>query len=203
MHVLKLGGSLLQEPRILRAWLDAIAAAGCGRLVVVPGGGPFADAVRVAQAQLGFDEGAAHRMALLAMEQCGLLFASLESACVPAESTAAIRNALATGRVPIWMPTRMLAHAEGVPESWEVTSDSLAAWLACELGASTLWLVKACPVPVQDRERLAIMGVVDPVFPRFCAEARFEVRVVGPGDTFRLTGALAEEMINPAPVGAP
>jgi len=193
MHVVKLGGSLLDKPRALREWLAVIARAGRGRLVLVPGGGPFADAVRTAQAGLGFDDGAAHRMALLAMDQCGLLLASLESVCIPCASTSAIRKVLVSGGVPVWMPSRPIACAEGVPESWDVTSDSLAAWLARELGASTLWLVKACAVAVQDWDRLAVMGVVDPAFPRFCADARFRVRVVGPGDTFWLTEALIEE----------
>ena len=47
LTVLKLGGSYAFSPH-LKDWLDAIAAcAGCA--VVVPGGGPFADAVRMAQ----------------------------------------------------------------------------------------------------------------------------------------------------------
>jgi dihydroneopterin aldolase len=203
MHVLKLGGSLLQEPRTLNAWLETIATAGQGRLVVVPGGGPFVDAVRATQARLGFDESAAHRMALLGMEQCAWLLASLAPACVPAASMSAISKVLASGRVPIWMPTLMLAESEGIPESWSVTSDSLAAWLARALGASALWLVKACPVPVQDPERLAGIGVVDPIFPRFCAEARFDVHVLGPRDRVRFTAALAQERVSPAPAGAP
>jgi aspartokinase-like uncharacterized kinase len=101
------------------------------------------------------------------------------------------------------LSSALSAESEGIPESWSVTSDSLAAWLARALGASALWLVKACPVPVQDPERLAGMGVVDPIFPRFCAEARFDVHVLGPRDRVRFTAALAQERVSPAPAGAP
>ncbi len=65
--VVRLGGSHAFSP-LLRPWLAAIGAA-AGRVVLVPGGGPFADTVRSAQAAMGFDDLAAHRMALLAMAQ--------------------------------------------------------------------------------------------------------------------------------------
>jgi dihydroneopterin aldolase len=200
VHVVKLGGSLLDSPDCLRIWLCCVASGG-GRVVVVPGGGPFADAVRAAQRETGFDDRAAHRMALLAMEQCGLLFASLESSLVPAGSIGAIRTALQRGRVPVWMPSHLVADAEDISESWDVTSDSLAAWLARELGASTLWLVKACQIPDQDPTRLAAGGIVDAAFPRYCIGAPFQVRVLGPGELQRLAAGIAAE--TPTATGVP
>jgi aspartokinase-like uncharacterized kinase len=172
-------------------------------MVVVPGGGRFADAVRTAQHELGFDDLAAHRMALLAMEQCGLLLISLEPSLVPARSIEAVRQAAQGGRVPVWLPFQDAADAEDIAESWDVTSDSLAAWLARQLGATALWLVKACPIPVQDPATLAALGVVDAAFPGFCAAAGCAVRVVGPADATRMIDALADWPLTPAPVAAP
>src|SRR5882757_6158198 len=106
LTVVKLGGSHAFAPH-LADWIAAIAAH-IGRIVVVPGGGPFADAVRAAQPKIGFDDNAAHRMALLAMEQYGCALASLNPRLALAESRAAIDRALAAGRVPIWLPTRMV-----------------------------------------------------------------------------------------------
>ena len=63
--VVKLGGSFAGSVE-LPAWLDALARC-AGRVVVVPGGGPFAEAVRAAQPKMRFDDHAAHRMAVLAM----------------------------------------------------------------------------------------------------------------------------------------
>jgi dihydroneopterin aldolase len=196
LHVVKLGGSLLDQPDILRRWLRTVADGG-GRLVVVPGGGPFADAVRIAQGKLGFDDRTAHRMALLAMEQCGLLFASYEPALVPASSMEVICESLQRGRVPLWMPFRTVVDAEDIEESWHVTSDSLAAWLARELGATALWLVKAGPIPIESPVALAAMGVVDAAFPRLCAAALYAVRVVGPADASRLAECLATPPVSP------
>jgi len=65
--VVKLGGSVVRSGR-LTPWLDAMTAAE-QPIVVVPGGGALADEVRSCQRQLGFGDPAAHRMALLAMDQ--------------------------------------------------------------------------------------------------------------------------------------
>lgn len=199
--VVKLGGSLLDQPAVLHRWLRIVAGGG-GRLVVVPGGGPFADAVRMGQRKAGIDDRTAHRMALLAMEQYGLLLASLGSMLAPADSVGAIRDALAGGRVPVWMPSRMVVDAQDIEASWEVTSDSLAAWLAQNLGAAVLWLVKSCAIPVQDPASLAAIGVVDAAFPRFCAAARHAVRVLGPDDSAQLAAGLAGARASAAPAAA-
>ncbi|MFO1205826.1 MAG: aspartate kinase [Burkholderiales bacterium] len=202
LHVVKLGGSLLDAPDILRSWLRPIAGAG-GRLVVVPGGGPFADAVRIAQQKTGIDDRTAHRMALVAMEQYGLLLSSLAPSLVPVDTLNALRDALGCERVPVWMPSRMVADAKGIDESWEVTSDSLAAWLARELGAAMLWLVKSCAVAVQDARQLAELGVVDDAFPRFVEASDYAVQVLGPGDVNLLTAALHRRDVTPMPAARP
>src|ERR1700741_3246428 len=90
--IVKLGGSQAFSKH-LPAWLDAITLA-AGRVVIVPGGGPFADTVRAAQPTMGFDDRAAHRMALLAMEQFACALAGLRPSLRLAESAAAIRAAL-------------------------------------------------------------------------------------------------------------
>lgn len=164
--VIKLGGSLAASP-LLMPWLNAIAAGGSG-VVLVPGGGSFADAVRDAQRRWRFGDGAAHRMALLAMEQYGLMLAAMEPRLRPAPSRHGIRQALAEGGVPVWLPSRMLIGRPDIPESWDVTSDSLAAWLAGELRAAGLLLVKSVPMaPGETLAELVRAGAVDPLLPRY------------------------------------
>src|SRR5262245_3506400 len=130
--VVKLGGSYAGSTE-LKGWLEALAEC-AGHAVLVPGGGPFAEAVRAAQQSMGFDDRAAHHMALLAMEQYGCALASLGTRLVQATSLAAIRRAVGERQVPVWAPTRMVLSAE-VPCSWDVTADGLAAWLAGQLRA--------------------------------------------------------------------
>lgn len=167
--IVKLGGSFAYEAG-LRDWLDAIAALR-GRCVVTPGGGPFADAVRAAQPAMGFDEAAAHEMALLAMAQYGRALCALHPAFTLAASKRAIHAALARGEAPVWEP-RAMAMAAKLPECWALTSDSLAAWLAGALGARRLVLVKHGSFgPRVEAEALAAAGVVDAMFPAFARAA--------------------------------
>jgi dihydroneopterin aldolase len=186
LTVIKLGGSHAFAPH-LQDWIEAVAAQ-AGRIVLVPGGGPFADAVRDAQARMGFDDGAAHHMALLAMEQYGCALASGRREFALAESHAAIDRALAAQQVPVWQPTRMVLAA-GIPASWEITSDSLAAWLAAQLGARRLLLVKqvATGAPAMRVQELVGRGVVDPGFPRFLPAA-MPAFMLGPHEHAALAG---------------
>src|SRR5262245_52569461 len=92
--VVKLGGSFALSSD-LPAWLEVIAG-GAGYVVLVPGGGPFADAVRAAQPVMRFDEAAAHHMALLAMEQYGRALVGLDPRFAMAGSISAMRRALAS-----------------------------------------------------------------------------------------------------------
>ena len=77
LAIVKLGGSHATGPH-LKDWLAAIAAE-AGAIAIVPGGGPFADAVRTAQASIGYDDRAAHAMALMAMAQFGCALAEPQS----------------------------------------------------------------------------------------------------------------------------
>jgi aspartokinase-like uncharacterized kinase len=187
--VLKLGGSQALGPH-LTEWLAAIAAE-AGRVAVVPGGGPFADAVRAAQGVIGFDDAAAHDMALMAMAQFGRALQGLDRRFRPAGSIVAIRRALRERVVPVWSPERM-ARAAKLPATWDLTSDSLAAWLAGAIGAGRLILVKHGCFPAEGVaiERLVADGVVDPLFPRYVEGSALTVSLARPGDATRLAEAL-------------
>lgn len=185
--VIKLGGSLAGSTH-LAGWLDALAACG-GRAIIVPGGGPFADAVRAAQATMGFDDAAAHAMALLAMEQFGLALANLRPGFTVATSAAAVRRVLRDGNVPVWAPAAMVLRVSDIPPSWDITSDSLAAWLAGRFGVRRLVLVKhAAPESPASAVDLAARGVVDPAFPRFLADSGANAFIASP-ETHVATGA--------------
>jgi aspartokinase-like uncharacterized kinase len=180
--IVKLGGSHALEPH-LKDWLAALATCG-GRAIVVPGGGPFADKVREMQVSMGFDDRVAHHLALLAMEQFGAAIRGLESRLVHAASLTAIEQALARARVPVWMPVKMTLAASDVPPSWEMTSDSLAAWLAARVRATRVMLVKhgaRCGERF-DLDELAARNIVDPLFGRYLGASGAEAALAGPSD---------------------
>ena len=188
MWVVKLGGSLANYPDDLKRWLKALAEAGKGRVVIVPGGSFFADWVRAAQKRWGFDDAAAHAMGLRAMEQYGLMLCGLQKSFVPARTETEIRKALQENQVPVWLPVQTLA-CEDLPPSWDVTSDSLAAWLARRLAAERLVLVKSCALPEgeMDMAELSRKGIVDAAFPGFVDAAAFDVWLVNREDYARVT----------------
>ena len=190
LTVIKLGGSHAFAP-YLRAWLDAIGSL-AGGIVLVPGGGPFADAVRDAQARMGFDDRAAHHMALTAMDQYGCALTGLGHNLARAASVAAIQAALDEGQVPIWSPAAMVLAADAIPASWDVTADSLAAWLAGQIAAPRLLLVKrirpagAC-LRASD---LVAQRLVDAGFPGFLRASGAAAAIAGPADHAAATAAI-------------
>lgn len=183
MWVVKLGGSLLGTPE-LQQWLTLLAKQSDGRIVIVPGGGVFADAIREHQAFGKYDDVAAHHMALLAMEQYGYVLRSLQPELVTASSELEIAERSWQHRAIIWMPSPMVLADEDIPASWEVTSDSLAAWLATKIGADRLVLVKhhailEQPLPVS---RLISEGVLDTAFTQFSAKINCPIHILGKND---------------------
>jgi len=192
LTVVKIGGSCAGALD-LRRWVKAIAAC-AGRVVIVQGGGLFADAVRAAQPTMGFDDAAAHHMALLAMEQFGRALVAFDKKLARADSVAALRRGLRDNKVPVWSPVRMTLGAD-VPASWDVTSDSLAVWLAGKLGAQRVVLMKQVelsrdPATAKD---LAARGIVDPAFPRFLARSRVAASIIGPADHMAVAAALCDD----------
>jgi aspartokinase-like uncharacterized kinase len=173
--VIKLGGSLAGSPRLKR-WLAVLGGAG-GAAIIVPGGGPFADEVRAAQQRSRFDDSTAHHMALLAMEQYGRMLAGLHPGLQPAASRRAIARVHRAGSAAVWMPTRMVLDEPWIPASWNITSDSLAAWLAGQVAADRLVLVKSVALAgkIISATALADRGIVDPAFPNYVIDSAREV----------------------------
>ncbi|MBA2409612.1 MAG: hypothetical protein H0V62_07520 [Gammaproteobacteria bacterium] len=187
--VVKFGGSLFAG-EYLRAWLAVLAAHGAGRVVVVPGGGPFADQVRAAQARWRFGDVAAHRMAMLGMAQYGLMLSDLQPGLVVAADEDAIRRAWREGQVPVWTPPG--ATLRGMRCNWTLTSDSLAACLAVRLRSGQLLLVKSVRIEAieVDSQVLARRGVVDPRLPELLDNARCTCRILAAEDYDFLEAAL-------------
>ncbi|HKG95328.1 MAG TPA: hypothetical protein VKA84_25640 [Gemmatimonadaceae bacterium] len=159
LTLIKLGGSLMRRRDTLDAAAAALArVAALGRAVVVPGGGALADAVRALDERVGLGDEAAHWMAVLAMDQGAQLLAARVPNAIVAAGPDAVRGALAGGRLPVVAPYGWLRAADPLPHSWDVTGDSIAAWLAGQLGAARLVLVK---MVAGDPTRLA-----DPYFAR-------------------------------------
>jgi aspartokinase-like uncharacterized kinase len=179
LTVIKLGGSHAFDPH-LQQWLTRLAARG-GETVVVPGGGPFADVVRQAQSRMRFDDRVAHHLALMAMEQYGRILCALQPQLILATSIEAVRRSLDEGRIPVWGPVPMALAAPELPASWQLSSDSLAAWFAGRIGAQCLILVKHLQfsATAMAAVELAARGIVDSLFPEFFRISRVQGWLTG------------------------
>jgi probable H4MPT-linked C1 transfer pathway protein len=149
--VFKVGGSLLAYPELLESTLAAIVDESTrARVAIVAGGGPFADTVREAYRHFRLADETAHWMAVLAMDQYAHLLAGMRAELALAASERDVESTIASGRVPVIAPYRWLREADPLPHSWDVTSDSISAWFASELGANQLALVKPPGVAADD-----------------------------------------------------
>ncbi len=180
--VVKLGGSLGTHAS-LRDWLSALAALPPGS-VVVPGGGAFRRVVEDTQKSLGYSDATAHRLAILAMAQYGLMLDGLlPQGLLPTIGLGALH--VAASRPLLWIPTLDdVNEMQALPADWRVSADSIALWLAQRLKISRLALIKtavpaalfpmtACSIEIL--HGLAAQAVVDPYFPSLAVTTRCAV----------------------------
>ena len=192
MWIVKLGGSLLGAEELTH-WLELLARYSDGKIIIVPGGGVFADAVREAQKLTHLDDKSVHKLAVMAMDQYGELLASLNPKIVTASSELEIAERGFQHRAIIWLPSKMVCADESIPVNWQVTSDSLAAWLAAKLNAEHLVLVKSVAFKTRrlhgnetsnqiSLETLIKDDVVDMHFGDFTRGKHFNSWVIGKSD---------------------
>ena len=176
MWVVKIGGSLNADPH-LPEWLNVLTQLGGGRVVLVCGGGRFADAVREHQAHWKFNDLAAHNMALLAMAQSAYFLRALSPALQLVTTDADTARVLRMGKTALWSPLGLLTDKADADTNWNVTSDSLALGLAQRLGAEQLLVVKPRAVdPAQSLAQLGSAGIVDARFATLATQGTVSVR---------------------------
>ncbi len=183
MRVIKLGGSLAGTEYLIDCLNVLEHYHQGGSLVVVPGGGVFADQVRTAQQKWHFDDQTAHYMALLAMQQMALLFKGLKPDLMIAHGVGAIKALLNQQQIIIWSPDIVELDNANLSASWDITSDSLSAWLANELSATELVLIKAAVIEGNPSlHQLFEQQVVDKAFCEFVKKSTVITSVVNVQD---------------------
>ena len=139
--VLKVGGSLAEYPTSLkRLCIELAFFAKDHKILIVPGGGRFADVVRDFDKTYGLSKPVAHRMAILAMDQFGLFLSDVISNSYVSYSLEKVKNT-PSGILPILLPSRFIFRKDPLESSWDVTSDSIAAYIAGMVHAKKLILV--------------------------------------------------------------
>lgn len=176
MIVIKLGGSLIKANTLSACLVRVIQRYQHKKVVLVIGGGEFADHIRRTQQQWQFDDYTAHAMALLAMQQSAWLVKSLQADFDLLDSLHAIQHT--KQQFVLWLPNLQELDKAGVPANWDITSDSLAAWLANRLCADELILLKSADInPQHNLAQLAEHGIIDKAFCHYVANSAFNVQI--------------------------
>lgn len=183
MWVVKIGGSLLGSPELER-WLEIFVKFSDGKIIIVPGGGVFADAVRKAQKLSKISDACAHKLAVLAMDQYGHLLHNMNPQLATAASELEIDERTWQHRAIVWLPSQMVLADDTIPQNWDVTSDSLAAWLAQKLAATHLILLKSDQANESKLSLKAVTqdGLVDFAFQNFIRNQLFSTWLINKSD---------------------
>lgn len=139
---IKIGGSLALYPkklRILCAKLSELSAK--HKLIVVAGGGMFADAVRAVDKQFELSCATSHRMAILGMDQYGFLLSDLIPGSCVINQLAEVQKAFDLGKLPVFLPSNFFLSIDPLKNSWDVTSDSISVYIASKLQIERVILV--------------------------------------------------------------
>jgi aspartokinase-like uncharacterized kinase len=166
-YVIKLGGSLETQ---IDPILGVLRSSPCPS-VVVPGGGRFAEEVR----RTGITGEAAHWMAIAAMEQFGWYIVSRG---IPHCSV--LRRPKAPELLLPYLPLRL---ADPLSHSWDVTSDTIAAWVAYTLDLDLIVLksvdgIFSGGVSREEVDRVIETETVDPCFLPFVLDKGIRTKII-------------------------
>jgi aspartokinase-like uncharacterized kinase len=188
--VVKLGGSLSSRvPDLVPVLLAS------GRpLFIVPGGGIFADAVRKYQV----DDDSAHWMAIASMDQYGWFIAS--------QGIMVTAHLQVPDRPVVFLPYCSLRQHDPLPHSWDVTSDSIAAWVANLLGLDLLLLKSVDGIfkngNLMEKVKIPVKTlVVDPFFIPFVLEKKIKTTIINGSHVKRVEKFLRGESVSGTTLG--
>lgn len=185
MLIVKLGGSLYNSS-ILTAWMQTLADyAHKIPIIIVPGGGPFADQVRHAQKQYALNDKTAHYMAILAMKQFGLTLANIQT-----DGQGLNANKTAQSKLSIWLPDDALLTEQNLPHNWSISSDSIALWLAIKCSAQQLILIKSTKADTASIAELTQQSIIDSGFSALFASHPIDTTIIHAQDYANFDAAI-------------
>lgn len=143
VSVVKIGGSLAEDSNSLVYLCNELNTFSKNYpIIIVPGGGNFADTVRYLYDKFKLSDEIAHKMAVLAMDQYGLLLKDLMKEAILTYSLKDALKSSKRGILSIILPSRIMFSLNPLESSWRVTSDSISAFIASSIKAEKLILVK-------------------------------------------------------------
>ncbi len=171
VRVIKLGGSLLDWPGLREAFRTWRAKQAPAVDLLVVGGGKAADWIREADQLHGLGDDAAHQLAIQAMQLNALLAEALWPEALALTRLDSLRDRTLLPGLwvlqawPALSDVEQARFASLLPHTWNVTSDSIAAWLAGAINVDELVLLKSSLPPHESIAPCAAAEYVDRYFP--------------------------------------
>jgi aspartokinase-like uncharacterized kinase len=186
--VLKLGGSLLEIAHDLVLYLLKQDL----NVLIVPGGGPFANIVRHYSRSLTDD--VAHWMAVLAMEQYAFFLAG-GTGCRLLDDIIDVPRG-----VSVLLPFKLVYGNDPLPHSWEVTSDAIAAWIAGEFEADLVIAKDVDGIYINDKlarviraSELRVETCIDTTLPKLISKYKLNCTIINGAYFNRVSAALCDK----------
>jgi aspartokinase-like uncharacterized kinase len=178
--VLKLGGSLLTIPDLMDRLEAVISRLRPSPVLIVPGGGAAADVIRDLDRKLLLSPEKAHRNAIAAMSLNAALLCRLNKSLRLVRNYDEALHVWSEGYSAVLDADSFLFDqpdnntGDSLPASWDITSDSIAAWTARHWQADRLILAKSCDAPETNLSALCQLGMIDRAFETSVGHVRTE-----------------------------
>ncbi|MGB3459800.1 MAG: amino acid kinase [Halobacteriota archaeon] len=201
MKIIKLGGSLQEKGRELIRFLSDYAETKNHTFIIIPGGGHFVKWIKELSEQEVISDDAAHWMAVLGMHQYGFYLAD-GSGIEIAESEEELRNVVHIG---LFLPYTLLKEDDSLPHTWNVTSDTIAAFIANKVGEKSFIKLTDVDGLMDDKGLLvrqshakamiknAHTGCVDAELPLFLMQNEMSCTIVNGNFTERIIAVISGE----------
>jgi len=169
--VIKIGGSLIDTAgEVIHEILSSDIPA-----LIIPGGGTFADTIRATK----LDDDTAHWAAIDSMNRYGKFLSTFGISTTDTPQIPELG-------IQILLPKKIMETEDPLPHSWDVTSDSIALWIAEKLHTPLL-LIKSRNGTIND-------GIVDEYFPILQEKASIPVLLANGRIQGNVQQALSEKL---------
>lgn len=142
--IVKIGGKILENKENLASTISQFKHI-CEnnivqKIILIPGGGTYANFVRKLDKKISIGDELSHWMAIFAMNYNGIRINQeyLQLTCF----TNLNELKKSKEKIAIFLPYDFLYQLDELPHSWSVTSDSIAVYIAHQLGLKDCFLIK-------------------------------------------------------------
>lgn len=173
IRAFKFGGSLDVGDFDMRDTLDVLRDfAKRTRIIIIPGGGRFADFIRLRGEKQPVPDAVSHAQAVLSVAQYGYELAWKLGDGRAVHNLDETQTAWDNGKIPVFIPYPFAVTDPAIPHNWDATSDTIAARVCAVFDIPILVLIKSVDGIFIDGRLAALIdpasppatNIVDPLF---------------------------------------